>query len=88
MDDGVGFLPLAVVIEALEGAHRRADAAQAALAVFRLSVELPVFVEERGPDTFVRFLRASDAHAAIPRAQLKISIGPGNDRQVSVERLG
>lgn len=90
MDDRAEFLPLAVVIEALESAHRRASTAQATLGVFRLSMELPIFVEERGPDTFVRFPRASDSSAshALSRERLKISIGPEGNRHVSVEPLG
>jgi len=85
MDDGAEFIPLAFVIESLGSAYRRADAAQATLRVFRLSVDLPVFVEERGPDTFVRFPRASD-YAATPLARLKVSIGPRSD-QVIVELM-
>lgn len=83
MNDGAEFLPLAHVVEALECAHRRADAAQESVRVFRLSVELPVVVEVRGPDTFIRFPQASDPHGNTP-LRLRISIGPGDDRQVSV----
>ena len=87
MDDGAEFLSLAVVVESLKRAHRQANATQAALRVVRLSVALPVFVEERGPDTFVRFPRASDSPADAPLARLKVSIGPGGDRQVTVELM-
>ena len=87
MDDGAEFLSLAFVVESLERAHRQADAAQAALRVVRLSMDLPVFVEERGPDTFVRFPRGSDLPAGAPPARLKVSIGPRGDRQMTVELL-
>lgn len=87
MDDGAGFVSLAFFIQSLESAHRRADAAQATLRVSRLSVDLPVFVEERGPNTFIRFPRASDSCAATPLARLKVSIGPRGEPQVIVERM-
>ena len=85
MNDRAEFLPLAAVIDAVEGAHRRAHTTQTVLRVFRLSVELPVFVEERGSNTFVRLPRTSDSRAAFPPARLRISIGPEGDRKVSVE---
>ena len=85
MDDRTAFVPLAVVIESLDRAYRRADAAQTTLRVFRLSVDLPVFVEARGPDTFVRFPQASDSWAVARLACLKVSIGLGGECDVIVE---
>jgi hypothetical protein len=88
MDDEAAFVSLAFVIESLERAQRRAaDAPQATLRIAKLSVDLPVFVQERGPDTFVRFPRASDSCAATPLARLNISIGPHGQRQVIVESM-
>jgi hypothetical protein len=83
VDDGA-FVSLAFVIESLERAYRRADAAQATLRDFRLRVDLPVFVEERGPNVFVRFPHASDS-TVTPLARLKISIGPRGERSTIVK---
>jgi hypothetical protein len=85
--DGATLVPLAFVIESLERAYRRADAAHATLRVLRLSVDLPVLVEQRGRETFVRFPRALDARTAAQVARLKVSIGPGSDTQVIVEHM-
>lgn len=83
MDDGA-FVPLTSVIELLERAYRRVDTAQATLRHFRLRVDLPVFIEERGPNVFVRFPHASDS-AVTPLAHLKVSIGPRGERSTIVE---
>lgn len=85
MNDGADFLPLACVVEALEDARRRADAVQNAPGVFRLSLDLTVFVEERGPGTFVRFSQRPESRDGLRPARLRITIGPGDTRQVSVE---
>jgi hypothetical protein len=48
-------------------------------------VDLPVFIEERGRDVFVRFPEASDSSAIKALARLKVSIGPRGERSTIVQ---
>ena len=87
MDEGIEFVPLALVIEILQRALHRANAAQASPQILRLSLHLPIFVEERDAVMFIRLPRLSDTRPVGPVTHLNASIGPSGEPRVIVESM-